>query len=63
MECDFMLLKASRGINKFNILFERIINIVELKVKDVCLTADFGEVKTAPTGCKEKCFQIMSSAL
>ena len=26
------------------------------------LTVDFGEVKTAPTECKEKCFQIMSFA-
>ena len=29
----------------------------------VCLfTVDFGEVKTADTECKEKCFQLMSSA-
>ena len=26
------------------------------------LTVDFGEVKTVPTECKEKCFQITSSA-
>ena len=26
------------------------------------LTLDFGEVKTAPTECKEKCFQMMLSA-
>ena len=26
------------------------------------LTVDFGEVKTAPTECKEKCYQIMPSA-
>ena len=25
-------------------------------------TEDFGEVKTAPTECKEKCFQMVSSA-
>ena len=25
-------------------------------------SVDFGEVKTAPTECKEKCFQMMSSA-
>ena len=26
------------------------------------ITVDFGEVKNAPTECKEKCFKMMSSA-
>ena len=26
------------------------------------ITVDFGELKTAPTECKEKCFQMTSSA-
>ena len=26
------------------------------------ITVNFGDVKTAPTGCKEKCFQMMSPA-
>ena len=29
---------------------------------NVSITVDFGEVKTSPTECKEKCFQMMSSA-
>ena len=28
----------------------------------VCLTIDFEEVKTVPTECKEKCFQMMAPA-
>ena len=33
-----------------------------ISIPHLLITVDFGEVKTAPTEFKEKCFQMMSSA-
>ena len=38
------------------------IHIAKVKITYLIVTVDFGEVKTAPTECKEKCFQMMSPA-
>ena len=63
----FMAIKSEYLYNECNgcrliVVIPCLRSLTFLNIMCKALTVDFGEVKAAPTECKEKCFQLTSSA-